>query len=1028
VLASAGNPARAEVELPGNNEEAPVLISAEAANHWKQGTYEVWLLRGNCRIQQGTSLAQSQEAVLWIDRAAAGDKRQSKVIAYLEGNVVLDFRRKAAPARVTDRAWLGRFFTSRAVEVRVAWIGERPDVLPEIYQRAVEQRNPAPADVLRQTGVQAAQFAAPQAAPAVDQPPPVLARPLPAAGRPGSVVGQPASAVGQPPPPGTRRLRVFPRGDVPMNANWKSQPGSNEKIAVIDQGVTLLIDNVQHLGSVDVSADRMVIWTTSASEPDLTGQTAHDERTPLEIYMEGNVVYREGQRVIYAERMYYDATHHIGTVLSAEMLTPVRQYEGLLRLRAEILQQVDPDHFIAKNAFLTSSRLGEPRYRLQATDIFYEQQPVVDPVSGAQLLDPLTGQPMRDHRATAWNDLLYVGDLPVFYWPVLSADLNDPSYYIHHLAYKNDSVFGTQILTDWNMYQLLGIHHPPAGTQWDLSLDYMSLRGFGYGSNFLYHRSDFFGLPGPTSGLVDFWAISDRGFDNLGVDRPHVTPDADYRDRFLWQHREELPNGFQLTAEVGQISDRNFLQEYFQREWNELKDQTTDVELRHIAGDATWNLFAQARLDDFFTQTEWLPRGDHYLLGQSLVADRLTWFEHTSLGYADFRIGSLPNNTPGDEPVNHMSWEAADRQGDRLITRNEFDWPIELGGMKVVPYVLGELGHWGEDLAGNSLDRAYYQAGIRATLPMIYVDPTVESDLWNVHGLAHKVEFNFEFSQSESNRPMTDLPLYEQLNDNQIEAFERRLIVNTFGSPVVFPFIADPPRPFDERFYALRSGMAGWVTAPSLEIADDLTVMRLGVDQRWQTKRGPPDDLHIIDWIELDTDIVIFPDPARDNPGPTPGTSSVLGLADYNFCWHVGDRLSLVSDGIFDFFQDGQKIVNVGAFLTRPPRGSLYAGIRIIDGPVSDTMLAFNYSYWMSPKWISSLGTTIDLTDTKNVGANLTITRIGESLLISGVFNADPVHNTFGAGVSVEPRFMPQGRLNQLPGAHVPPAGVFGLE
>ena len=400
--------------------------------------------------------------------------------------------------------------------------------------------------------------------------------------------------------------------------------------------------------------------------------------------------------------------------------------------------------------------------------------------------------------------------MPVFYWPTLSIDLNDPEFYLRHLGYKHDGVFGYQFLTDWNMYQLLGIRHPPAGTEWDLSLDEMTMRGFGFGSNFLYHGNDIFGLPGPTQGLLDSWAISDKGFDNLGIDRPHVTPDVTFRDRLLWQHREQLPNGFQVTAEVGEISDRNFLQQYFQDEWTNLKDQTTDVELRQTQGNTTWNLFGQVRLDNFFTQTQWLPRADHYWLGQSLVADRLTWFEHSSLGYAQFRTASLPNSTPGDEPVNHMSWEAANRQGERLVTRNEFDWPIEAGGMKVVPYVLGELGRWGEDLEGNPLDRAYYQAGVRGNLPMTYVDPTVESDLWNVHGLAHKVDFNFEFLHSDSNRRMTDLPLYDQLNDNEIETFERRLIVNTFNMPVNPLLVANAPQPFDERFYALRSGMGGW--------------------------------------------------------------------------------------------------------------------------------------------------------------------------------------------------------------------------
>ena len=81
----------------------------------------------------------------------------------------------------------------------------------------------------------------------------------------------------------------------------------------------------------------------------------------------------------------------------------------------------------------------------------------------------------------------------------------------------------------------------------------------------------------------------------------------------------------------------------------------------------------------------------------------------------------------------------------------------------------------------------------------------------------------------------------------------------------------------------------------------------------------------------------------------------MAGLLDYDFRWHVGDRLTLVSDGIFDFFDHGQKIVNVGAFLDPAAARRLYAGIRLLEGPInSDMLCAVAYSYWMSPKWISS--------------------------------------------------------------------------
>ena len=985
--------ARAEVELPVAAQANPVVVSAEAANRWQQGSYEVWLLRGNCRIVQGNDVIQCREAAVWVDQSGVASGQPSKVIAYLEGDVLLQLSRMGHPVRITDQTWFGRFQTSGGVQVQAGSVAGRPDVLPGIYQRGMERRDPASPDVLRRTEVKPVQFASPR----IEQP------------------------VGQPLPTGTRRIRVFPRGDVAVQAQWFPDPRANKWIAVIDQGVNLIVNGLPGFGAIDVSTDRLVIWTSGTQEPDLTGRTPQDQRVPMEIYMEGNIVFRQGQRVIYADRMYYDVANHIGTVLGAELLSPVPQYEGLVRLRAEVLQQTGRDSFFAQNAFFTSSRMGTPGYRLQSGDISFkdEQKPVVDPASGQQLADPLTGEPMVEHDrlVVATNNFLFLENIPVFYWPMIATDLNESSYFLRRIRFKHDNVFGTQVLTNWNMYQLLGIRHPPTGTDWDLSLDYLSSRGLGHGMSYLYRRDELLGIPGPTAGMADYWGIFDNGYDNLGIDRPHLKPDVDYRYRFLWQHRQQLPEGFRITAEAGKISDPNFLQEYYQREWDQLKDQTTDIELRRLNENTSWNVFAGVRLDDFFTETEWLPRADHFWLGKSLLNDSLTWYEHTSLGYGRFQNAQIPAATSPDRPGVLLPWEPASFDGERFVTRNELDYPFQVLGGKIVPYALGEFGHWGEALDGDQLNRGYYQAGVRATLPMWSADPTVESSLWNVHGLAHKVEFEMDLSHSQTNHNLNELPLYEKLDDDNIDAFRRRFFAYNYGGVNTPAYMK-----VDERYYALRTGLADWVTSPSMEIAGDLDALRFGVNQRWQTKRGMPDDRHIVDWIEFDTNTTFFPNPDRDNFG------SVMGLLDYNFIWHVGDRVTLLSDGIFDFFEDGQKIVTVGGFLNRPPRGSFYAGARILEGPISAQILSFSYSYWMSPKWISSYGTTVDLADTKNWGQNLRITRIGESLLFALNLNFDPSRESFGAGISIEPRFLPKGRLGQVSGAHIPPAGAFGFE
>ncbi len=974
-----------------------------------------------------------QEAVLWIDRSMVSQGGNTKVIAYLEGDVKLQLKRAGGDVKVDDKRWFGRLFTMRDVQMQVPLVSGKPDVLPAVYQLGMDAWNPAPADALRHMPIEQAQYLAPQnELPPNGQPTPAQlspAQPAPPQGL------QPIAA---PPPPGTRRVRVFPRGDVPMQVQYTTNPQSNQWTAVIEQGVVIDVDGLtignNALGrgplSVDVSTDRLVIWGGSGQNPDLkSGPIVQNEQDPLEIYMEGNVVFRQGERTIYANRMYYDVRNNVGTVLDAEVLTPAPGYDGLLRLHAEVVQITSKDHFTGQNAFVTSSRLGVPRYSLSSDSITFDdvQTPVTDRFTGQTINRPGTSDPLYQHQqlVTASNDFIRIEDVPIFYFPYLATDVNDPSFLIKRIQFKDDTVFGAQFDIDLNAYQLFGVTDKPAGTNFEVSLDYLSLRGFAEGAHFDYKRDDIFGIPGPASGLIDLYGIDDHGTDNLGGGRGSVMPEPDvaYRYRVLAQHRQELGEGFEIVAEGGIISDRNFLQEYFKTEWDEFKDESSDVQLNYRHDDYMLSLFVSGRADPFFTETQWLPRGDIHLLGESLLADHLTLFDHTSLGYAQLKVASLPNSSTGDEEVSHLPWEANNRQGGRFVSRNEVDAPVELGVVKVVPYALGELGYWGEDINGDQLTRGYYQAGVRASLPLWAADSTVESGLWNVHGLAQKIEFDAEYLHAQSTTSVTDLPLYDQIDDNQIEDFRRRFLVNTFGLPVIpTPGSQAPPAKFDERLYAIRTDMEGWVEAPSMEIADNLDELKLGMHERWQTKRGPADDRHIVDWLSFDTDVTIYPDANRDNFGST------IGLIDYNLVWHIGDRTTFVSDGIFDTFGTGQKIVDIGIFLARPPRGNFYAGVRFLDGPIHNTVLTGSYNYWMSPKWVSSVGSSIDLTDTQNVGVTTQITRVGESLLIGGTFSYNPVLNTYSAGVTIEPRFVKSGPLGKSTGAQLPIAGQYGVE
>lgn len=1013
-------PVQVPVELPNTIRNAPIQVQAPRCWSWQAADHDIWLLSGGCEVSQGSKVAQAEEAVVWVHRGRYGEV-QDKLTVYLEGNVVVEeqIQSPANPGgsqsvRITDATWYGEFETTERVNFQTPTPQGEPSEKPMIYANALLRKRAmsygASGKGTSAAGfVRHAQFAAPidelNESPKGD----------------GFTVPNPNANSFQPRgvPQGMRRVRVRPRSSVPVSAKWFPSPNRDEWVAVVDSGVNIIIDGLDQFGTVDVSADRVVIFTAGVDEPDLTGQAFQNEDTPLQIYLEGNIVFRQGDRIVQANRMFYDVNNEVGVVLNAEILTPVPSYRGLLRLKAEVLEQTGRDRFVARDAYVTSSRLGRPGYRLQAGDIYFEdnQFPAFDLVTGEPIIDPETGEQVVQHErlATSFNNFIFISEFPVFYWPVMATNLENPQFYIDRIKLKNDRIFGTQVLVDFSPFELLGIQNPPAGTDWDGSLDYLSERGLGFGTRFTYNRMNFFDIPGPYGGLLDAWAIKDHGLDTLGADRVDLIPEKDFRGRILGRHRHYLPNDFRLTLEFGLISDRNFLEQYFENEWDEFKDFTTGLELKQTRDNMSWGIVTDGRLNEFFTQTQWLPRLDHFLIGQSLLNDTFTLFSHSSAAYANLKTASPPSPINPSEVAKFrlLPWEVEAR-GERLATQMELDFPFEAGPVKFVVHGEGQLAHWGEDINAQSSERVFGQVGIRANLPIWTVDPTVESTLFNVHGVAHKVNFEIDATYADASKPLTDYPLYDAIDDDSTEAFRRRFQFNTYGGTT--------PIQFDPRFYALRSGLQNYVSSPSVEIVDDLSAIRMGAHQRWQTKRGPIGQRNIIDWIVLDTDIVFFPDAERDNFGAN------FGLATYDFRWHVGDQLAILSSGIYDFFDEGQKITQVGMYLTRPPRGGLYLGFRAFDGPIKSKVGIASYSYRMSPKWVSTMGTSIDFGEGNNIGQAFTLTRIGESFLASFQFTANHSKNNVGVNLLIEPRFLPVTRLGRAGGAQIPIAGLYGLE
>ncbi len=958
--------------MPVDDETLPLTISAK--NGWSRtmAKIDVYFLDGDCSARQGNNVVQGPRAVVWIDKEPLSDGVRH-VTVYMEsaGNeepIRMELSAKEAGARITDRKWIGQFSTREPVKPLV--MNRLPSQYhdPAIYQRGLQAMSPDNS-VIRQV-----QFVSGMATP----PAPV---PVPS----------------QPP---FRRIRFSPRSDERLDFRFEAFPDNPERgIAVINKGFNVIIegidkramaDNQMMLAGnvVDLSADHAVIWGANPSK-----MHAEDDETvagtdDFEIYMEGNIIFRDGERRIEANRMYYDAKNELAYIIDGDLTMPLVGLpgaKGSFRIKAQTIQKLGNDTYTAKNGLATTSMLGEPTYSLHAKTMR------LDSSNDRQFL-------------VAENNYLAARKLPILYWPWMAADLKDPVFYIKQINYGYDSVDGHAVKTAWNPFQILNIRNRPRWLDADLAVDWIEKRGIGHGTHVTYTPPSFCGFGGPVKGAVGFWGISDSGKDRLGGSRRAVGFPDKYRYRVFWEHDQKINFGksttdpWTLNASVGKVSDRNFMNYWYTRQWNDEENRTTRLGLKKICGNSSLSLFTEYALDDFYSNPNWLPRADHTWIGESLLGDRLTWYEHTRVGFLNYHTAAAPTDPQDIAVTTPLPWDLGPNSnvyGEVFSTRHEFDLPFNVGPIRCVPYVLGDFSHWGKNQNDKSVDRFYGQAGVRLNLPFWKVFPGCSSRTWYVNGLAHKIDFDTEFSYGRADKPMDDLLMSDSLDSWSVEDARRRYKAGAY-SKLGNDFLLR----FDPRYYALRSGMAGNVTAPNMEIADDMTLCRFGMTHRFQTKRGPVGHRRIIDWITLSAHFNYYPE-AKYNYGQN------IGLIDYSALWNVGDRLALFSSGIYDTFEKGQNVTRIGGMWERPDRGSLTLGVDRYFGLFKQTLLNLSLRYDMNEKYSLTYATSYDmLNNWKNQGHTFMFSRTGESfrILVGLTYNEKTSKTSFTFGL--EPVFL----------------------
>jgi hypothetical protein len=1032
-------PLRLVRDLSGDKSE--ISVTADTATNWNENGIVGMSLAGHVSITAGTLHIDAARAVVWSQPRYTGTNAQRHQF-YIEDGSIKDGAEKKQSCKsglidVTTGGNLGWHSKTSSMQNLAA-----PPRGDPLYQRAFAARQAA----IRLAGpstpedgsIQTASVLLPDSgsdtggaalgAPGVST---QLAGPTPPTSLPPGPEILPTPTPLPGPPPGPSSFRYFtvgPRYGTMPQAMVAPQPDGRDAI-VITGGVIVTVYGVERFGTLDLEADRVVVWTRGgAAQQVMQGmQGRGGDMHELEFYLAGHVEMRQQlfkrisgqplpvleQRIVRASEMYYDVDRNVALSFNVEAEVFDPNLLQPLVFQAEEIDQVSPTLFHIFNSTISASRLSsDPGFSIQVAEATLEDRKKIQRGLLGTIINRETGRPQEVEELwlRSRDVLLYADHVPFFYLPYLAGDARDPLGPIEdvHLGYS--ALFGFQVGVTLNAYDLIGIS-PLAGTRWKLNFDYLSKRGPVVGTEFNLDNNTFFGIPAEQHAELSGTYVHDTGADDkgLGGPRPGDPANLDHptnRGFVLFKDNVfGMPHGFSLQGQFAFLSDKNYLEEFDKREFDTGYNKETFLYLKQQQENWAWTVLAEPKLArPWVTETEWLPRAGAHWLGQSFdtpLLDLFTFSLNADAGYAQLRPATVP-------PFPVLRTDVATDTA-RFDVMGEVAMPlpldrIGLGDLRVVPYADLDLTYYTTDLTGASDGRVLGGGGVRTSLPLSRLYPDVSSDLFYLNGIYHKIVFSANYYAAQSTDPYTRFPQLDRLfyDTEDMALRDVRPFEATFN-PIYGPTLASSAV-YDPQRYAIRQ-----LVLNSIDTRDSVEVVQGDIRQRWQTKRGYPGMEHTVDWMTLDLSASFFPRPDRDNFGNN------FAFLQYDWVWNIGDRTSLVSTGWLDPETDGPSMFTVGAFLNRPDRTNFFVGYREID-KLRSKAITGAVTYVFNPKYAMTMSTVYDFGTSTSLTNSLVLTRVGKDLQLSFGVSYNAILNNFGVVFEIVPNIASKQKSRYLGG------------
>ncbi len=529
-----------------------------------------------------------------------------------------------------------------------------------------------------------------------------------------------------------------PQKTLIQSANALSWEEGEVTVMFLTGGVTVERPDVK------IQAGRAMLWKTKASD-----------RSFDEIYAEGNVIVTRGGQKLSCERFYYNDISEKGAIVDVRLKAYSKdlKVDFFAMAKEARINGKNKEKLVADDVSLTSCSYGAPHYHLTVDHATL--------LGSDEVAERKKGHVGFSGFGEDWNvdfDELVpeFSGIPFFYVPGLSVGPWLMNFPLRTIRFGHSSRFGNFVYADFGSRIRMRDENGKL-KQWgdvDLKVDWRQVRGWAGGVDFQYKWNGY-------KGYLDSYYLHDDGR-RPGSEFDSQFPPLEHPDRgkLHWFHRQDLDEQWRYELEAYYLSDRSLLEEFFPREFKEMKDPETAAYVRWMNANMGAFLLGRFRLNDFQTQDEFLPRADFNLLAQPILgsfADNV---------YLTERVDTVQIRRRFDEDLALQSVETW-----RVDAITQLSVPFDFRYFQIAPYIQNRLTWYEGDLMDDPRLRDVWTGGTRLTAQIHTTQADTSWERVGIRGLRHVVEVETRYSNNfVNNVDPADLFPYEPVD--QIRRYE----------------------------------------------------------------------------------------------------------------------------------------------------------------------------------------------------------------------------------------------------------------